>query len=160
MKTYVYTNKDGRMRQVIVTDDGRHTSKSYPRVLLEQKLGRELYPYEDVHHIDGDHTNNNLDNLEVVMHGEHQSFHAAKYIDSEEICQICGKKFIMTRKRWGYFFGEANRLNGANRYLTCSKSCAGKLSSGMYPLLYDINDRMQVLDMIKNYYADEVEEYE
>ena len=54
MKQYLYTNqKDGRSRVVIVDDNGKHTSKSYPRFLVEQNLGRELLPNEDVHHKDG-----------------------------------------------------------------------------------------------------------
>ena len=50
---YVYTNKDGRVRAVIRNEDGSITSKSYPRILMEESLGRPLEPYEDVHHKDG-----------------------------------------------------------------------------------------------------------
>lgn len=94
MKEYVYTNKDGRQRLVIVTDEGVHTSKSYPRVLMERKLGRELLPEEDVHHIDGNKSNNDLSNLEVRLHGEHQREHSTKYHDRLMICDVCGKEFI------------------------------------------------------------------
>ena len=54
MKQYVYTStKDNRIRQIIVDDNGKHTSKSYPRVVMEEYLGRPLKDNEDVHHIDG-----------------------------------------------------------------------------------------------------------
>ena len=65
MKTYIYKCKDGRTRVVIKNDDGTMTSKSYPRILMEEKLGRPLEPNEDVHHVDGNKENNSLDNLEL-----------------------------------------------------------------------------------------------
>lgn len=43
---YVYTNKDGRVRAVIRNEDGSITSKSYPRILMEESLGRPLEPYK------------------------------------------------------------------------------------------------------------------
>ena len=47
------------------------------RTLAEMKLGRELNKDEEVHHIDGNHSNNNLDNLMVLSRAEHMSIHAA-----------------------------------------------------------------------------------
>lgn len=129
MKQYLYNNqKDGRSRVVIIDDNGNHTSKSYPRFLIEQSIGRELLPNEDVHHKDGDVTNNSLNNLEIIQHGEHQRLHnPSKYVDTEEICCICGKKFIFTAIRWRRYYSDLRR--GRNRKITCSKRCAGILSS-------------------------------
>lgn len=128
MKQYLYTNqKDGRSRAVIVDDNGKHTSKSYPRFLVEQNLGRELLPNEDVHHKDGDVTNNNINNLEIILHGEHQRIHSTKYSDVEKICCICGKKFIFTAKQQCNYYSDLRR--GRNRGITCSRRCAGILSS-------------------------------
>lgn len=123
MKQYLYTNqKDGRSRIVIVNDDGSHTSKSYPRFLIEQSIGRELFPNEDVHHKDGDVTNNSLDNLEIIPHGEHQKIHSTKYFDIEKVCCVCGKTFIFTAKQQSNYYSDLNR--GRKRGLTCSKRCA------------------------------------
>lgn len=128
MKQYLYSNqKDGRSRVVIVDDNGNHTSKSYPRFLIEQSIGRELLSNEDVHHRDGDVTNNNICNLEIVKHGEHQQMHSTKFVDTEEICCICGKKFIYTGKQLQRYYSDLRR--GRNRKMTCSKRCAGILGS-------------------------------
>ena len=47
------------------------------RVLAEMKIGRELTANEEVHHIDGNHNNNAVDNLIVLSRSEHMSIHAA-----------------------------------------------------------------------------------
>ena len=43
-----YTRKDGRKHVVIVNNNGTKTTKSYPRYLMEQHLGRSLEPSEIV----------------------------------------------------------------------------------------------------------------
>jgi hypothetical protein len=67
MKIYgPYLGKDGRKHVVIVHPDGRKQTKSYPRLLLEQKLGRELKKEETVDHKDDDFTNDSSDNLQIL----------------------------------------------------------------------------------------------
>ena len=142
-KMYIYQNKkDKRYRYKRINDDGTITQGSYPRILMEESLGRPLEPNEDVHHIDGDVTNNSLDNLEVVLHGPHQREHSIKYIDTIENCMICGEAFTMTAKMWSRFYADLSRKIPTFRWLTCSKSCAGKAGSGAYVPLYDVNDRL------------------
>lgn len=143
MQEYVYqSKKDGRIRQVIVDDNGKHTSKSYPRILMEKKLGRPLEPYEDVHHKDENPSNNDLSNLEIRLHGEHQREHSQKYLNTTEICQVCGIKFVMKKEKWQRLFSDLSRLKTKPRYITCSRSCASKAGSNKYNLLYDANDRI------------------
>ena len=132
MKQYIYTNKkDNRTRCYIVDDDGSRHTKSYPRMIMEEKLGRALEPNEDVHHIDGDPTNNNPENLEIILHGEHQRQHVEqKYFDTIMTCEICGKEFLMSAKRVSNYHRDL-RI-GRHRGITCSKRCAylfGKQSS-------------------------------
>lgn len=138
----IYKNKDGRWRAYYVDDNGDKHVCSYPRILMEQKLGRPLKPNEDVHHKDENPDNNELNNLEIYMHGEHQRMHSAKFKDTAEICIICGNQFIMPAAKWSRFYSEMKR--GINRYLTCCKSCAGKVSSHTH--LYDINERLKEVD--------------
>lgn len=53
---------------------GRHTH----RIVMERKIGRPLTSDEIVHHIDGDHRNNDPDNLMVVTRQEHIQIHRAQ----------------------------------------------------------------------------------
>lgn len=47
------------------------------RTLAELKIGRMLTDEDEVHHIDGNHSNNALENLAVISRAEHMSIHAA-----------------------------------------------------------------------------------
>lgn len=43
------------------------------RLLMENHIGRKLLPSENVHHIDGNTLNNDIENLQIIQHGEHSS---------------------------------------------------------------------------------------
>ena len=122
-QTYLYTNaNDKRTRLVIKNADGKITSKSYPRVIMESYLGRLLLPDEDVHHIDGDVTNNSIENLQIIKHGEHQRQHSQKFFDKTVMCQVCGNKFIWTSKRQQRYYADLKR--NKPRIISCSISCS------------------------------------
>ena len=106
---YIYKNKDGRVRAVIVKDNGKTTTKSYPRILMEESLGRPLEPYEDVHHKDENPSNNSIENLEIINHGKHQQLHSKKYYDKQATCEVCGKQFIWTGKRQSCYYRDIKR---------------------------------------------------
>ena len=91
---------------------------------MAEKLGRLLEPYEDVHHIDGDATNNSVSNLQVIDHIEHERNHATKYnyVDKEAVCDVCGNKFVWTSKRQQRYYKDVS--HGDKRIITCSKSCS------------------------------------
>ena len=124
--TYLYNNrKDGRTMFQYIDEDGKHRIRSYPRILMEEKLGRPLRPDEDVHHIDGDKTNNSIENLEIIPHGVHQKLHnPPKYHDMKVKCCICGKEFIYTTKQVGWYIRD--KRIGRRRGITCSRKCAYK----------------------------------
>lgn len=144
-KYYICLCKDNRVRLVHNYIDGSTTTSQYCRFLMEQKLCRYLGQNEDVHHLDENPMNNHISNLKVIDHKIHCRDHNKLYVDTKEICIICGNKFTMTSSHWTRFF--VDRHIGRKRSLTCSKSCTGKLSSGKYKLLYNLDERL----LNKNY---------
>ena len=118
----IYKCSDGRYRAYVKLDNGTKSIVSYPRILMEEKLGRPLEPYEDVHHKDGNYNNNSKENLELQIHGEHQRLHNIKYKDITAICQVCGKEFIWTAKRQRGYYADIRR--GRKRIISCSLSCS------------------------------------
>ena len=119
---YLYTNRKDNRAMLVIKDGDKITSKSYPRVIMERHLGRKLSPNEDVHHIDGDVTNNDIDNLTIIPHGEHQRQHKTKYTDKMAICQVCGKEFLWTTTRQRTYY--IDKRAGRNRIISCSKKCS------------------------------------
>lgn len=121
----VYKCKDDRLRVY-----NKETKKvtSYPRMLMEEYIGRSLDRDEQIHHIDGDVTNNDISNLQILKLGEHQKLHSRKYFDKEMICPWCGKAFIWTAKQQSYFYGNLNYRNNKSVHTGkpfCSKHCSG-----------------------------------
>ena len=131
----VYTCKDGRTRAYNKTT---HAVTSFPRVLMEQILGRPLLKTEDVHHKDGNPLNNDPDNLEVVDHMEHEKLHGEKnrkYYDKIMLCPVCNNPFIWTAYSQQNYNGNINRKTRSNKHEIlppfCSKSCANKYSASV-----------------------------
>lgn len=118
-----YKGKDGRIRAYCKDENNKPKIVSYPRILMEESLGRPLEPYEDVHHIDEDRSNNDLSNLEVINHGLHQKLHAEqKYYDKIVTCEVCGKQFVWTASRQSLYYRDLNRCK--NRIISCSRKCS------------------------------------
>lgn len=55
--------------------DRNGSSVRWARVLMMDKLRRELLPTEHVHHINGDCTDDRIENLELVDIREHGAYH-------------------------------------------------------------------------------------
>lgn len=118
----IYQNKDGRYRAYIRDDNNKPHVVSYPRLLLEQNLGIKLNPNDDVHHKDEDFTNNDISNLQVIPHGEHQKIHSLKYYDKDAVCEVCGKTFVWIATRQRQYYNDLSR--GLNRIISCSRKCS------------------------------------
>lgn len=119
----VYICKDGRYRAY---DKTTKRVKSYPRILMENKLGRPLTKDEEVHHIDGDISNNSLDNLVVMSKKEHWNLHLEeirKYTKDVKVkCVLCNKEFTMTPRQ------QRDRVSSETRGKHgpfCSRKCSG-----------------------------------
>lgn len=129
MKIYgPYTRKDGR-KHIIKYENGKRITQSYPRYLMEQKLGRELLPTEEIDHKDNDHTNNDIDNLQILTKRENIK---KEYIRSgrtktlyKGICPMCNNSFVKELRR----VIDNKKQGKAGPF--CSKSCAGKYSTNI-----------------------------
>jgi hypothetical protein len=51
--------------------NGKKINIRQHRWVMQQYLGRELQPFEDVHHKNGNKQDNRLENLELIKHGLH-----------------------------------------------------------------------------------------
>lgn len=87
------------------------------RFMMEQKLGRKLDRNELVHHKDGDKTNNNLANLELLGHGDHIREHKKPAATKTLTCPGCGKKFKRTLR----YIRTKNKLG--QKHFMCGRKC-------------------------------------
>ena len=72
-------------------------------LVMEKKLGRVLIPWETVHHIDGDKTNNREDNLELISRANHTLY--------KRMCAHCE-----LRKRVRLLEWQVKELTRASQY--------------------------------------------
>lgn len=59
---------------------GEHKGRAVHRVTAEASSGRRIRRGEHVHHADGDKTNNDPSNLEIMSHSQHSSLHAREAV--------------------------------------------------------------------------------
>ena len=68
------------------------------RYLMEQHIGRKLNFEEVVHHINGDKTDNKIENLMIMSRQEHNDHHLRKY-PNDKVCCVCGKTFTPSKTK-------------------------------------------------------------
>ena len=123
MKVYgPYYRKDGRQHIILVHENGRKQTVSYPRYLMEIKLGRSLEIDEEVDHIDGDKLNNDLSNLQILSKKENAQkaiIETNRQAKIEVYICLCGKEFKRDLREV-----NGNRNKGKVGPF-CSRSCAG-----------------------------------
>lgn len=127
----IYKDKFGRY---IAYDKETQKNRSYPRVIMEDYLGRELLATEHVHHRDGNPANNDISNLEVIDGRKHQRMHGLtanpnkKYFDKMETCRMCNRSFLWTGKQQCIFAENKVQTEKAGKVKYgpfCSRRCAG-----------------------------------
>ena len=134
----IYKCKDGRVR--VYLKDAQKVI-SYPRYIMKKHLGRELLWNEQVHHKDENPLNNDIDNLEIKLLGEHQKEHSQKYHDKWVVCGWCNKPFMWTAEKQRKYHSNHSRKN--KKYTIevpfCSQSCIG--SYGRYVQLQKLKEK-------------------
>lgn len=119
----MYQQKDGR--KMFYEKDTKRVVP-YARHLMEEYIGRRLKHNEEVHHIDGDKTNDVIENLEVIDATEHRRHHnPLKYVDTIEKCYVCGKEFTFTSKQHSNKYRERKRKPDTVDKYFCSRKCSG-----------------------------------
>lgn len=121
---YIVTNSENRKTLILYNNCGDRTSTQYARYLLAIKLKRFLTEEEIVDHIDGDKTNDSLNNLQILSR-EDNIRKACKKPDIKLICPICGTVFY---KQSSKLSGKKLRERVKNNLICCSRKC-GRISA-------------------------------
>ena len=123
MKVYgPYTRDDGR-KHVIIMENGFQKTVSYPKYLMEQKLGRKLTDDETVDHRDGDFTNDDPSNLRVRTRAQNASLGVKRLRTQTFSCPTCGKTIVKAGKALAWALDRAKKGKAGP---FCNRSCAGK----------------------------------
>lgn len=99
----------------------RNAKGLYPlhRVILANKLGRDLLTDEIAHHKDGNKYNNDSENIILITRSYHSKIHSKKIKLIELICPQCFKKFYLKP------FQYRARMKWAKKQPCCSYRCSG-----------------------------------
>ena len=123
-----YFRKDGR-QHIVLNDSnkgkgekGKTKTISFPKALMEIRLGRTLDPdLETIDHLNGDYLDNRPENLQIIERSEHSRLDVKRRVSIIKKCSWCGKEFEISR-------GQIT--NNARGYF-CSKHCSGKYGAAI-----------------------------
>lgn len=136
-----YKRKDGRQIVIIVENNGKRRTVSYPKWLMELQMGRRLDPdMETVDHIDSDIDNNDISNLRVMPRDEHSTEDTRRVKPVTFTCAWCDKEF----ERSPRLVRDKAKKNKAGPF--CSRGCAGKYSRQLQLKLIDKFDSQTAVD--------------
>lgn len=112
----------GTQRKIVVlVSPGHRTTMSYARYLMSLHIGRELTPEEEVDHVDDDHTNDVIENLQILtpeQNREKQNRLRRRRSLVTLTCPECRADFTRPRRNTNL------RSHGSPSPSCCSRSCA------------------------------------
>ena len=119
---YKRRNDENDLREIVIVvmPDGSKRTKSYPKHLVEERLGRELDINETIDHIDYDVLNNAPENLRVVPRNEHSKMDTRRVKLVEFECPECHVKF----ERSPRLVRDKAKKGRSGPF--CSKPCAAR----------------------------------
>lgn len=114
----LWINNDNRQTLTLIGKTNSMTS--YARYLMAVKVGRYLTEEEEVDHINTDHTDDSIDNLQILSVEEHKE----KTIKEQSgetyntfVCSCCGNSFVRSLQRTHQY----------TKY--CSRECNYKMNT-------------------------------
>lgn len=118
---YLVINKENRKTLILYNgingNSQKRSSTQYARYKLTVSLGRYLTKNETVDHIDGDKTNDDISNLQILSMCDNIR-KSQKKPPLVSTCFICGKSFNVRRN-----ITVETRLKYKNNELCCSRKC-------------------------------------
>lgn len=115
--------QDGREHVVIIYPDGRKSSVSYPKFLVENSMGKYLEKDETIDHLDTNIDNNSPENLVVKARKDHIIEDVRRYKEQAFVCPQCHTQFSLTGKELHWAISNRKK-DKAGPF--CGRSCAGK----------------------------------
>jgi hypothetical protein len=115
-----YMRGDGRKHIILYdTELKKRTTLSYPKFLLQKKIGRKLVGDETTDHIDEDFTNDELENLQILS----LAVNAAKSNKIiGEYYNCCNPKCTILVFRTP---SQLKRKKKIYKFIACSNKCRG-----------------------------------
>lgn len=117
--------KTGSNRKMIVLsfESGKRTSMNYARYLMERYLNRKLDKNEHVDHINGDNSDDRIENLQLMFPLTNVQKHHGVEGDPEVyhfLCRGCSKMAVMP------FWRYREHLKKNTKPKFCSRACANR----------------------------------
>ncbi len=136
-----YRRQDGRQIVIVIENNGKRRTVSYPKWIMELQIGRKLDPnLETVDHIDSNFENNDISNLRIMPRDQHSADDTRRVKPVKFTCAWCDKEF----ERSPRLIRDKARKNKAGPF--CSRACAGKYSRQLQLKLIDQFDTQKAVD--------------
>lgn len=122
------------------------------RKVMEDFLGRKLKTEECVHHINGDISNNCIENLQVLSVSDHTKLHSKTGEIIMIKCDVCGKEYPMRKK---FYLWRKKRQS----FFACSKRCVGLRCVHTLPRKYSWKTKKSIVLKLRKDYASGLSTY-